>query len=237
MSNAAVGVTTAPASPSATADRPDTVDGGWKREEIAARAAVDIPDGSYVNLGMGIPQLVADYLDPAREIFLHSENGILGMGGAPPEDEIDVDLTDAGKRPVTIVSGGSIFDSSDSFAMIRGGHLDLAVLGAMEVSIDGDIANWTAPGRTPGVGGAMDLVLGAKSVWVLMAHCDRKGNPKLVPACTLPLTGPRVVRRVVTNLGVFEPGEGGFTALELAPGISQETVIRNTGAPVRFALG
>ncbi|MEV5408170.1 3-oxoacid CoA-transferase subunit B [Thermopolyspora sp. NPDC052614] len=234
MSNAAAEVTAAPPSANGSADRLDTPDGGWRREEIAARAAKDIPDGSYVNLGMGIPQLVADHLDPAREIFLHSENGILGMGGAP-EDEIDPDLTDAGKRPVTIVPGGSIFDSSDSFAMIRGGHLDLAVLGAMEVSADGDIANWTAPGRTPGVGGAMDLVLGARSVWVLMAHCDRTGNPKLVPACTLPLTGPRVVRRVVTNLGVFVPGEGGFTALELAPGISRETVIRNTGAPVRFA--
>lgn len=219
----------------ASVGRPDAPDAGWKREEIAARAAADIPDGSYVNLGMGIPQLVADYLDPSREIFLHSENGILGMGGAPPEDEIDEDMTDAGKRPVTIVVGGAVFDSSDSFAMIRGGHLDLAVLGAMEVSVNGDIANWTAPGRTPGVGGAMDLVLGAKSVWVLMAHCDREGNPKLVPACTLPLTGPRVVRRVVTNLGVFEPGDGGFTAVELAPGISAETVRRNTGAPVRFA--
>lgn len=221
--------------PAAAEARPDSAQAGWTRDEIAARAARDIPEGSYVNLGMGIPQLVADYLDPAREVFLHSENGILGMGGAPPEDEIDVDMTDAGKRPVTIVPGGAVFDSSDSFAMIRGGHLDLAVLGAMEVSVRGDIANWTAPGRTPGVGGAMDLVLGAKSVWVLMTHCDRKGGPKLVPACTLPLTGPRVVRRVVTNLGVFEPAEDGFTALELAPGISEETVIRNTGAPVRFA--
>jgi len=223
--------------PAVEVSRPDAADAGWSRDEIAARAAADIPDGSYVNLGMGIPQLVADHLDPAREVFLHSENGILGMGGAPPEDEIDPDLTDAGKRPVTIVAGGAVFDSSDSFGMIRGGHLDLAVLGAMEVSAGGDIANWTAPGRTPGVGGAMDLVLGAKRVWVLMTHCDRKGGPKLVPACTLPLTGPRVVRRVVTNLGVFVPEDGGFTALELAPGISRETVVRNTGAPVRFALG
>jgi 3-oxoacid CoA-transferase subunit B len=210
---------------------------GWTREQIAARAAADIPDGWYVNLGLGMPQLVADFLDPAREIFLHSENGILGMGGAPPEDEIDVDVTDAGKRPVTIVPGGATFDSSDSFGMIRGGHLDLAVLGALQVSAHGDLANWTAPGRTPGVGGAMDLVLGAKRVWVLMNHCDRRGKPKLVPACTLPLTGPRVVRRVITDLGVFEPGDGVFTVLELAPGVAPETVVRATGAPVRFAPG
>jgi 3-oxoacid CoA-transferase B subunit len=210
---------------------------GWSRDQIVARAARDIWDGAYVNLGIGMPQQVADHLAPGIEVFLHSENGILGLGGTATEENLDLDLTDSGKRNVTLVPGAATFDSSDSFGIVRGGHLDVAILGAMEVSGGGDIANWTAPGRTPGVGGAMDLVSGAKTLWVVMQHCEKSGRPKLVPSCSLPLTGTRVVRRVVTNLGVFEPCGTYFAALELAPGVTEDIVRASTGMEVRFTHG
>lgn len=209
---------------------------GWRRVQIAARAARDISDGAYVNLGIGVPQLIADNVPPGTELFLHSENGVLGIGGEPPEGEHDPDLADAGKRWATVKPGAAIFDSSDSFGIIRGGHLDLAVLGALEVSPAGDLANWTAPGRPAGVGGAMDLVQGAKQVWVLALHNDRRGRSKLVRGCTLPLTGSRVVSRIYTNLGVFEPGGDAFVCRELAPGITEECVLDRSEASVRFEL-
>lgn len=209
---------------------------GWTRDQIAARAARDIWDGAYVNLGLGIPQQVADHLEPGIEVFLHSENGILGLGAAATPETLDLDLTDAGKRNVTLVPGAAIFDSSDSFGIIRGGHLDIAILGAMEVAANGDIANWTAPGRTPGVGGAMDLVQGAKALWAVMRHCEKSGRPKLVRSCSLPLTGGKVVKRIVTNLGVFIPYGDFFSAIELAPGVTENDVRDATGAEVRFDM-
>lgn len=207
---------------------------GWSRDQIAARAARGIWDGAYVNLGIGIPQQVADHLAPGIEVFLHSENGILGLGAAATEESFDPDLTDAGKRNVTLVPGAATFDSSDSFGIIRGGHLDIAILGAMEVASNGDIANWTAPGRMPGVGGAMDLVAGAKALWVVMQHCEKSGRPKLVPSCSLPLTGTGVVQQVVTNLGVFVPRGTYFAAIELAPAVTEDAVRASTGTEVRF---
>lgn len=209
---------------------------GWSRDEIAARAARDIPDGAYVNLGIGIPQQVADHLAPGTEIFLHSENGILGVGATATASTYDPDLTDAGKRNVTLVPGASVFDSSDSFGIIRGGHLDVAILGAVEVAANGDLANWAVPGRGPGVGGAMDLVVGAKELWVVTQHCEKSGRPKLVSSCTLPLTGTEVVRKVISNLGVFVPRGTWFEAAELAPGVTLDLVRASTGAEVRGRL-
>lgn len=212
---------------------PDGV--GWSRLGMAERASRDLVDGSYVNLGLGIPQIVADYIDDAREIFLHSENGILGMGAAPADEDGDIDLIDAGKRFVTMREGGSIFDSTLSFCIVRSGRLDVAILGAMEVSPNGDLANWTAPGRTPGVGGAMDLVVGSKSVWVVVLHRGRDGASKLIPECTLPLTGVGVVDRVLTDLGVFEPTGSAFRVLELAPGVDRALVESATAAPLDWS--
>lgn len=211
-------------------DRP-----GWTRGALAARAAADIADGSYVNLGIGIPMMIPSRLPEGREVWFHSENGILGLGGVPAQDEIDLDVQNAGKEYATLVAGASIFDSSLSFAMVRGGHLDIAVLGGMQVTPSGDLANWTAPGRTPGVGGAMDLVTGAKQVWVLLEHTDRAGSSKLMRACTLPLTGARCVTRIYTTLGVFEPAGPHFACVELAPGVDEETVRRLTDADVVLA--
>jgi 3-oxoacid CoA-transferase subunit B len=207
---------------------------GWTRGALAARAAADIADGSYVNLGIGIPMMIPSRLPEGREVWFHSENGILGLGGVPAPDEIDLDVQNAGKEYATLVTGASIFDSALSFAMIRGGHLDIAVLGGMQVAPSGDLANWTAPGRTPGVGGAMDLVSGAKQVWVLMEHADRHGRSKLVRGCTLPLTGARCVTRVYTPLGVFEPAGPRFECLELAPGVDDGMVRDLTDAEVSF---
>jgi 3-oxoacid CoA-transferase subunit B len=209
---------------------------GWSREALALRAAQDVPDGSYVNLGIGIPMMIPSRIPEGREVWFHTENGILGLGGVPHPDEIDLDVTNAGKEYATIVSGASIFDSSLSFAIVRGGHLDIAVLGGMETTPSGDLANWTAPGRTPGVGGAMDLVSGAKQVWVVMDHTDRRGRSKLMRRCTLPLTGARCVDRLFTGLGVFRPGGSHFECLELAPGVSEDVVRELTDAEVVFQL-
>ncbi len=213
-----------------------SIDGriGWSREELATRAAMDVPDGSYVNLGIGIPMLIASHLPSDREVWFHTENGVLGLGGAPSPDEVDPDMQNAGKEYAKIVLGAASFDSALSFAIVRGGHLDIAVLGAMQVSPSGDLANWSVPGRTPGVGGAMDLVTGTKQVWVLMDHTDRDGRTKLVDHCTLPLTGLRCVTRVYTTLGVFDIAGSYFDCRELAPGVHTQTVTELTGADVAF---
>ncbi len=198
---------------------------GFDRKAMAARLAQDIPEGWYVNLGIGIPTMVGDYVPMDREVILHSENGILGMGPAPAKDAIDPWLVNAGKQPVTLRPGGSYCHHADSFAMIRGGHIDLCVLGAFEVAANGDIANWaTSENDTaPAVGGAMDLGAGAKRLWVIMEHTTKDGRPKLVETCAYPLTTPGAVKRVYTNLGVFEivPGKG-FVVVDLAPGVTLE---------------
>lgn len=208
---------------------------GWSRSALAQRAADDVPDGSYVNLGIGIPMMIPARIPEDREVWFHTENGILGLGGVPEPDAVDLDVTNAGKEYAKIVVGASSFDSSLSFAIVRGGHLDIAVLGGMEATPSGDLANWTAPGRTPGVGGAMDLVMGAKQVWVVMDHTDKRGRSKLVRRCTLPLTGARCVTRIYTALGVFRPAGSHFECLELAPGVDAETVRELTDAEVAFA--
>jgi 3-oxoacid CoA-transferase subunit B len=207
---------------------------GWSRADLAARAAQDVPDGSYVNLGIGIPMMIPARIPSDREVWFHTENGILGLGGVPEPDEVDLDITNAGKEYAKIVLGASSFDSSLSFAIVRGGHLDIAVLGGMEATPSGDLANWTAPGRTPGVGGAMDLVMGAKQVWVVMDHTDRRGRSKLMRRCTLPLTGARCVTRIYTALGIFRPAGSHFECLELAAGVDAETVRELTDAEVVF---
>lgn len=206
-------------------------DAGWTREEMAQKVATEIEDGFAVNLGIGIPTLVSNYIDASKNVMLQSENGLLGMGAFPTEKEIDPDLINAGKQTVTAVKGASFFSSADSFAMIRGGHVDLTVLGAMEVAENGDIANWMIPGKmVKGMGGAMDLVASAKRVIVIMQHTDKDGNPKLLKQCQLPLTGQKCVNKVVTNLGVFEIKNGKMTLIERAPGIDLETVQKYTEA-------
>ena len=203
------------------------------KEEMAALAACELNDGDVVNLGIGIPTLVANYLPPDRKIWLHSENGLLGMGPFPYEGEEDPKIINAGKQTVTVVDGGSFFDSSTSFAMIRGGHLDLAILGAMEVSAQGDLANWMIPGKkVNGMGGAMDLVSGAKRVIVLMSHTAKNGNLKLVQHCTLPLTGAACVHRIITDLATLDVEDGAFRLVSLADGVTIEELAEKTGAPV-----
>ena len=193
---------------------------GWTPDQMAARLAADIPDGSYVNLGIGLPTLVSRHLPPDREVMHHSENGIVGMGPPPAPGEEDPDLVDAGKAPCTLVPGAAICDHVVSFTIIRGGRRDLAVLGGLQVSAAGDLANWKVGGQRLGsVGGAMDLAAGAAQVWVLMQHTDRSGRSKLVERCTYPLTAARCVTRVYTNLGVVEVGPGGFRVVEAAPGV------------------
>jgi 3-oxoadipate CoA-transferase beta subunit len=203
------------------------------REQIAARIASDIPEGAYVNLGIGMPTLVGNYLPKDREIILHSENGILGMGPAPAPDEVDMELINAGKEPVTLLTGGAYFHHTDSFAMMRGGHLDICVLGAFQVSATGDLANWSTGGDAiPAVGGAMDLAVGAKNVWVMMEHLTKEGRSKIVSRCTYPLTGIGVVKRVYTDLAVVDITPRGLAASRLVPGLSFDELQRLTGVPL-----
>ena len=195
---------------------------GWDRNSIASKIANDLPHASYVNLGIGMPELVSQHIKEDREIIYHSENGLLGMGPTPNENEIDLDLINAGKKPVTILPGGSFCHHADSFSMIRGGHIDYCVLGAMEVSINGDLANWSTGKGIPAVGGAMDLVAGAKNVFVMTQHITKEGKPKLVQTCTLPLTGAGVVSRVYSDYAVIDITREGFKVIDINQNISME---------------
>ena len=204
------------------------------RRQIAWRAAQDIPDGSFVNLGVGLPTLVSDYVPTGREVIYQSENGILGMGPAPEPGREDPDLINATKFPVTLITGASIFHTGDAFAMIRGGHIGYTLMGAFQVSVAGDLANWTVggPGKIPSVGGAMDLAAGSGSVWILMEHTTRDGEPRLLDRCTYPLTAPGVVKRVYTSLAVVEVTGGGFVALEILDGLDIAGLQAETGAAI-----
>lgn len=205
----------------------------WDRNDMAARAAKELEDGFYVNLGIGIPTLVSNYVPEDYDITLQSENGMLGMGPFPTEEEIDADLINAGKQTVTELDRTSYFSSSQSFAMIRGGHINLSILGAMEVSETGDLANWMIPGRlVKGMGGAMDLVAGVQRIVIIMDHANKAGESKLLKKCSLPLTGQGVVDRIITNLGVFDVVEGGLKVVELAPEVTMEEVRNKTEATI-----
>ena len=208
-------------------------------DDIAARVAEDLPDGAYVNLGIGMPMRVAEHLPAGRECVMHSENGLLGMGPAPAPGSEDPDLINAGKQPVTVLPGGAFFHHADSFAMIRGGHIDVSILGAYQVAANGDLANWALPGaKAPAVGGAMDLVAGAKQVWVMLAQqVGKDGAPRIVARCSLPLTGPACVNRIYTDLAVIEVTADGLLVTDLLEGLAEADLQAAAGAPLRFAPG
>jgi 3-oxoadipate CoA-transferase beta subunit len=211
---------------------------GWNREQMAQRCAQDIKDGSYVNLGIGIPEKVAQYVPEGREVIYHTENGLLGMGITPNPDEVDPDLINAGKKPITAIPGAAYFHHGDSFSMIRGNHIDVCVLGAMQVSAKGDLANWStgAPDAIPAVGGAMDLVAGVKTIYIITQHTTKNGETKILPECTFPLTGQGVVSRIYSDLAVIDVTQNGLALIGLAPGISFDYVQERTGVELINSL-
>jgi 3-oxoadipate CoA-transferase beta subunit len=213
-----------------------TLPKGWSNEEIARKIAEDLPDGAYVNLGIGLPELVAGQIPEGKEIIFHTENGLLGVGPPPAPGQEDDELINAGKKPVTAIPGACFFHHADSFAMVRGGHIDYCILGAFQVSEKGDLANWSTgePGAIPAVGGAMDLVAGVPNVFVISSHTTKTGEPKIVKECTYPLTGPRCVNRIYTNLAIIEITEIGLHVREMAPGVTPEVLQELTAAPLHF---